>query len=98
MRTQLLLAIVVSGALMSAQGAPAALTRIDVPPGGTTVPMLDLGGRPMVEVRINGKGPYAVILDTGASVTAIDETLVKELGLDSQSSGTFQADELRLGD
>jgi hypothetical protein len=98
MRTQLLLAILLSAALGSAQGAPVASTRIDVPPGGTTVPMLDLGGRPMVEVRINGKGPYAVLVDTGANVTVIDETLVKELGLDSRSSGAFQADELRLGD
>ena len=98
MRTQLLLAILLSAALLPAQGAPRASTRIDVPPGGTTVPMLDLGGRPMVQVRINGKGPYSVMLDTGANVTVIDETLVKELGLDSQSSGALEIDEVRLGD
>ena len=38
------------------------------------------------------------MLDTGANVTVIDETLVKELGLDSQSSGALEIDEVRLGD
>ncbi len=33
--------------------------------------MLDLGGRPMVEVKINGKGPFPFILGTGATHTAI---------------------------
>ncbi len=98
MRIQLLLVVLLSASLLPAQGTPAVSTRLDVPAGGTTVPMLDLGGRPMVDVRINGKGPYAVILDTGANVTAIDEALVNELGLDSQSSGAFEIDELRLGD
>src|SRR4051812_38392317 len=98
MRTPLLSAFLLSAAFLPAQGAPATATRIDVPPGGTTVPMLDLGGRPMVEVRINGKGPYAVLLDTGATVTVIDETLMKELGAEAQSSGAFEIDELRVGD
>jgi len=98
MRTQLLSAFLLSAAFLPAQGAPATATRIDLPPGGTTVPMLDLGGRPMVEVRINGKGPYALLVDTGASATVIDETFVKELGVDAQSNGTLKFDELRLGD
>ena len=49
--------------------------------GAAGVPMLDFGGRPMVEITINGKGPYPVILDTGASFTGIDETLATELNL-----------------
>jgi len=96
MRTQLLSAFLLSAAFLPAQGAIA--THIDVPPAGTTVPMLDLGGRPMIEVRINGKGPYAVLLDTGANVTVIDETLMKELGANAQSNGAFEIDELRVGD
>jgi hypothetical protein len=98
MRTQLLSAYLLSAAFLPAQSAPASAIRIDVPPGGTTVPMLDLGGRPMVEVRINGEGPYALLLDTGANVTVIDEAFAKGSSLDAQSSGTFQIDELRLGD
>ncbi len=58
-----------------------AQARAGLPPSGVTVPMLDVGGRPMVDVRINGKGPYPFILDTGASNTAVDTTLVTELGL-----------------
>lgn len=94
MRTQLLLVVLLSAALLPSQGMPA----VSMAAGGTTVPMLDLGGRPMVDVRINGKGPYPVILDTGANVTAIDDALVNELGMDSQSNGAFEIDELRLGD
>ena len=82
----------------SSVSAPA----IDVPPGGTTVPMLDVGGRPMVEVRINGNGPFAIILDTGASFSGIDESLATELalpkGADVESEGTARIDDFRVGD
>lgn len=65
MRMLLPLALLTFAALGPAQHNPASIPamRIDVPPAGTTVPMLDVGGRPMVEVRVNGKGPYAMILD-----------------------------------
>ena len=56
---------------------------IEVPPSGVTLPMRDFGGRPVVEVRINGNGPFAFILDTGASITVVDQELAKELSLDS---------------
>jgi hypothetical protein len=54
---------------------------IEIPEGHTSVPMLDLGGRPVVEVMINGKGPYRFILDTGAGISVIDAELNKELSL-----------------
>ena len=73
------MSIVVSGVLAIA--APVALTAGPAAPGGATVPMIDFGGRPMVEITINGNGPHAVILDTGASFTGIDETLATELNL-----------------
>ncbi len=41
-----------------------------------TVPMLDTGGRPVVEVKINGAGPYKLIFDTGATNTVVDPSLV----------------------
>ena len=54
---------------------------VEVPSGGVTLPMQDVGGRPVVEVRINGKGPYRFIFDTGASITVIDAELKDELKL-----------------
>lgn len=35
----------------------------------------------LVGVQINGAGPYNLVLDTGATLTCIDERLVRELGL-----------------
>jgi hypothetical protein len=55
--------------------------KIEVPPEGASVPMLDIGGRPVVEVKINGKGPFPFILDTGATDTMIDSGLSDELSL-----------------
>lgn len=54
---------------------------IKLPQDGVTVPMQDLGGRPVVELKINGKGPYRFILDTGATITVISEKLSRELSL-----------------
>lgn len=69
--------------------------------------MLDIGGRPVAEVRINGKGPYRFIVDTGAHVTVIDKTLADELLLNEVRSATvpegevpgavIRAKEIRLG-
>lgn len=46
-----------------------------------TVPMLDVGGRPVVELSINGTGPYRFIVDTGASTTVVADDLIAELKL-----------------
>ena len=41
--------------------------KVEVPVAGVTVPLMgDVGGRPLVDVTINGNGPYPFILDTGA--------------------------------
>ena len=53
---------------------------VEVPAAGLTLPMQDAGGRPVVDVRINGKGPYRFIFDTGASLTVIDAELKEILG------------------
>lgn len=54
---------------------------IEVPANGATLPMKDFGGRPVVELRINGNGPFRFILDTGASINVIDAALNEELQL-----------------
>ena len=43
--------------------------------------MQDMGGRPVVDLKINGKGPYRFVLDTGATATVIGEELSRELSL-----------------
>lgn len=71
-------------------------TTVKVPAGGASVPMLDIGGRPVVEVTINGRGPYPFILDTGATDTVIDSGLSSELGLPSSGDGS-RLEELVIG-
>jgi hypothetical protein len=65
-----------------------------------SVPMLDAGGRPVVEVSINGSGPYRFILDTGASTTVIADDLIAELKLPSingtPDQGPVRIDKLGL--
>jgi len=47
-----------------------------------SVPMDNWGGRPVVEVRINGKGPFKLLIDTGTNFPAVlDESLVSKLEL-----------------
>jgi hypothetical protein len=53
-----------------------------------TLPLKTFGGRPVVPVTINDRGPYDFILDSGAAVTMIDSTLATELGL--AMSGTME--------
>jgi len=89
---------------------PPPADKIEVPQKGTTLPMGDIGGRPLVQVSVNGKGPYPFILDTGASVTVIDQGLKNELALHDRSgppllepaggpmARTVRIEELRVGD
>src|SRR5262245_57163718 len=86
------LALLVALAAQSARPAD-----VFVPDAGTRMPMLDLGGRPMVDVMVNGKGPYPFILDTGASITIVSADLLTKLGVTSQP-GRTPIDELRVAD
>jgi hypothetical protein len=45
------------------------------------LPMAFFGPRPVVQVKINGKGPYPFIFDSGAAGTVISSQLATELGL-----------------
>ena len=48
-------------------------------------------GRPVVDVMVNGKGPFPFVLDTGAGGTVLGGDLVQELGLPTVG-------EVRIGD
>jgi hypothetical protein len=79
--------------------------RVDVPAGGVTVPTKNVGGRPTVEVTINGQGPFVMIVDTGATVTVVDPDLITALHLPRAMTdaipagerGPLRIDELRVG-
>ena len=93
---------------LGAQHAAPAADKIEVPAGGASLALGDLGGRPLVEVDINGNGPYRFILDTGASHTLVDEDLSKQLSLpaapatSARPAGVLgelaKIDHLRIGD
>ena len=55
--------------------------RVELRTTETAVPMELFGGRPVVSVHINGKGPFEFILDTGAGGTVVNQELARELGL-----------------
>ena len=61
--------------------------KVSIPAGTVSMPMLDFGGRPGVNVRINGKGPFAFMVDTGTSQTVIDSNLATELSLPVAGGG-----------
>jgi predicted aspartyl protease len=45
------------------------------------IPMTFRGSRPVVDIRINGKGPFKFYFDTGASGPIMSQKLMKELDL-----------------
>lgn len=56
--------------------------RTVLPAGRTVAVPMDLGsGQPVVEVVLDGRGPYRMFLDTGAGSTVLDRSLAEELGL-----------------
>lgn len=49
--------------------------------GEARVPLTFSGPRPVVQIKINGKGPYRFYFDTGASGAVMSQKLADELGL-----------------
>lgn len=48
-------------------------------------------GRPMVQLMVNGKGPYAFVLDTGSPSLLVMQSLVDELGLEVVGSDELES-------
>jgi hypothetical protein len=65
--------------------------RVELASSEVTVPFRMEKGRPVIDLAINGKGPYAFVLDTGAGGTVLGADLVRELALPT-------AGEVRIGD
>ena len=49
---------------------------------GVEIPLDMVGGRPQVDVFIDGQGPYPFVLDTGSSLNVLDSGVAHELGLE----------------
>src|SRR5262245_62067096 len=74
--------------VLAAGGGPQDAQRHGLPPPdvvmpaeGARLPLAFHGGRPVVEARVNGKGPYRFYFDTGASGPVMGQKLARELGL-----------------
>ena len=52
-----------------------------IPEDGVEVEMLRFNRLPMIEIEINGKGPFRVVVDTGAAGVVLKKELAAELGL-----------------
>ena len=74
-----------------ADQAPSSIPGKTVVEGRVVLPMDLAKGQPIVDVKLNGKGPFRMFLDTGAGTMVLDDDLAKELGLDT-------IDSTRLGD
>ena len=65
--------------------------RVELATPEVAVPLRMEKGRPVVDVTVDGKGPFPFVLDTGAGGTVLESELAKELGLP-------EAGEVRIGD
>lgn len=72
----------IGGLLLTGLGlAPVATVFASDSPIAATTALEMNQGRPIVQLMVNGKGPYPFILDTGASGLIVSKQLVDELGL-----------------
>lgn len=84
MRTKLLLAAVALGFALPCS-AQEPIKPADKP---TTVAFVLLPSRHMLlDVKVNGKGPYKLIFDTGAPINLLSTTLAKDAGLIKKKGG-----------
>jgi hypothetical protein len=57
-----------------------------------TIPIELLANRPLIRIRINQKGPFAMLVDPTAPTTVVDQSLVTELATRPQSDRTVQVE------
>jgi hypothetical protein len=101
---------VVIGLATPVAGFPLHVVQAQASGGGASVPFELVGGRPHIQVYVNGKGPFAVAFDTGAQgIGRADSLLVSIVGLPTEGStevtdgitsrqqATVRIDSLRFG-
>lgn len=66
-------------------------------PGAVTVPLEVLKSKHVaIQVKVNGKGPYRLIFDTGAPVTLVSNRLAREAGVTIKGSTLFGVGEAEV--
>lgn len=83
MRILALAAVLPTLVIPTAQGPQRTSVSMTLPAEPVEVPMRMVNRRPLVDVRINGGGPYTFVIDTGGSGLArADSSLVEKLKLE----------------
>ncbi len=54
---------------------------VDLPPGGAEAPLVAPSQRPVVEVTVDGRGPYRFVIETGAPFSAVTPAVAAAAGL-----------------
>ena len=96
MRTIVLAMCVVLAVVVAEAQRPRGPSLVSAPARGVTVPMRSAGGRPAIDVTLNGKGPVQFVLDTGAAGGAMDPDTAASLGL-SVDGGVISIAALGIG-
>jgi predicted aspartyl protease len=83
-----LAAAALAGCVVRPQAPPILvnLAEPEPPPEGGVASSADVAGRVTVPVRINGEGPFAFVIDTGANRTVLSEELAARLSLPPMGS------------
>jgi hypothetical protein len=83
MRILAVAAVIPTLVIPTVQGPQRSSVSTTLPSDPVEVPMRMVNRRPLVDVRINGGGPYTFLIDTGGSGTArADKSLVDKLKLE----------------
>jgi membrane-associated protease RseP (regulator of RpoE activity) len=109
MKRILFAALLLPAGFATAARADAPAIKADIVAKAVTVPFeLLRTGHMTVQVKVNGKGPYKLIFDTGAPITLLNNKIAKEAGLlkgmarplfaPFGSMGDVKVKELQVGD
>jgi predicted aspartyl protease len=55
---------------------------VELPVGGAQAPLLGTRDLPLVEARVNGRGPYRLLVDLGSNVVLLRRDVVDEAGVE----------------
>jgi hypothetical protein len=72
------------------------VTALSLAASGKALAIWDVTGRLLVDVQVNGQGPFPFLLDTTAAQSALSPQLATRLGLDA-SSGSVRISSLETG-